>query len=531
MPAIISDQFRILNADNFVKNVSGVGTQPDFYYTFIGLPNSLQVNGGGSPNWITNTPAPVDGFKEEYQIKDSIIALKKITPQDIRKLIRKVQWVPGNTYEMYRHDYSVFNPTPVTGRNSLYESNYYVINEDLRVYICLMNGSDPENPKGKPSYDQPTFVDLEPRPAGTSGDGYLWKYLYTIKPSEIIKFDSIEYIPVPENWGSSGESISIKNNAIDGKIEVVVVNNRGSNYQPISTSFSNIPILGDGFDGKATVTIDSFGKVSEVFVTDGGRGYTSGTIQFFPGAPGSELNGPINKLVNTGIGNTSLASFSVIIPPKGGHGYDINRELGSYRVLLYSRFETIESNPDVINGNDFARVGIIKNPTTTNSSVELLNVAVVSGLKALKLSGVTTNTTYGVDSTIKQTVGLGSTAIGYVASWDSITGVLKYYQPTGLASSETGFKIIPFTSTPDSGYDTSISSSSLVGPILSIDSGFGGISTTINNRTYQLGLNFISGISSAEYNTKSGEIIYIDNRAPIPRSPSQKEDIKVVLEF
>jgi hypothetical protein len=531
MPAIISDQFRILNADNFVKNVSGVGTQPDFYYTFIGLPNSLQVNGGGSPNWIANTPAPVDGFKEEYQIKDSIIALKKITPQDIRKLIRKVQWVPGNTYEMYRHDYSVFNPTPVTGRNSLYESNYYVINEDLRVYICLMNGSDPENPKGKPSYDQPTFVDLEPRPAGTSGDGYLWKYLYTIKPSEIIKFDSIEYIPVPENWGSSGESISIKNNAIDGKIEVVVVNNRGSNYQPISTSFSNIPILGDGFDGKATVTIDSFGKVSEVFVTDGGRGYTSGTIQFFPGAPGSELNGPINKLVNTGIGNTSLASFSVIIPPKGGHGYDINRELGSYRVLLYSRFETIESNPDVINGNDFARVGIIKNPTTTNSSVELLNVAVVSGLKALKLSGVTTNTTYGVDSTIKQTVGLGSTAIGYVASWDSITGVLKYYQPTGLASSETGFKIIPFTSTPDSGYDTSISSSSLVGPILSIASGFGGISTTINNRTYQLGLNFISGISSAEYNTKSGEIIYIDNRAPIPRSPSQKEDIKVVLEF
>ena len=531
MPAIISDQFRILNADNFVKNVSGVGTQPDFYYTFIGLPNSLQVNGGGSPNWITNTPAPVDGFKEEYQIKDSIIALKKITPQDIRKLIRKVQWVSGNTYEMYRHDYSVFNPTPVTGRNSLYESNYYVINEDLRVYICLMNGSDPENPKGKPSYDQPTFVDLEPRPAGTSGDGYLWKYLYTIKPSEIIKFDSIEYIPVPDNWGFSGESISIKNNAIDGKIEVVVVNNRGSNYQPISTSFSNIPILGDGFDGKATVTIDSFGKVSEVFVTDGGRGYTSGTIQFFPGAPGSQLNGPINKLVNTGIGTTSLASFSVIIPPKGGHGYDINRELGSYRVLLYSRFETIESNPDVINGNDFARVGIIKNPTTTNSSVELLNVAVVSGLKALKLSGVTTNTTYGVDSTIKQTVGLGSTAIGYVASWDSITGVLKYYQPTGLASSETGFKIIPFTSTPDSGYDTSISSSSLVGPILSIDSGFGGISTTINNRTYQLGLNFISGISSAEYNTKSGEIIYIDNRAPIPRSPSQKEDIKVVLEF
>jgi hypothetical protein len=70
-----------------------------------------------------------------------------------------------------------------------------------------------------------------------------------------------------------------------------------------------------------------------------------------------------------------------------------------------------------------------------------------------------------------------------------------------------------------------------VGPILSINTEFSGISTAINNRTYQLGLNFVSGIASAEYNTKSGEIIYIDNRTPIPRSPNQKEDIKVVLEF
>jgi hypothetical protein len=530
MPAIISDQFRILSAENFVKNVSGVDGS-DIYYTFIGLPNSLQTNAGGSPNWISNPPAPTDGFKEEYQIKESIIAIKQITSQDIRRLVRKIEWVSGSTYEMYRHDYSIYNPTPVTERSSLYESNFYVINEDLRVYICLENGSNPENPSGRPSFDQPTFIDLEPRPAGTSDDGYTWKYLYTIKPSEIIKFDSIEYIPVPENWGQVGESISIKNNAIDGKIEVVKINDRGSNYQPISTSFSNVPILGDGVDGKVTITIDSFGKVSEVFVTNGGRGYTSGTIQFFPGAPGSQLNGPLNKLSNTGIGTTSFASFSVIIPPKGGHGYDINRELGSYRVLLYSRFETIENNPDIIVGNDFARIGIIKNPTVVGSNTELLNASVVSGLKALKLSGVTTNTTYGVDSIIKQTVGLGSTAIGYVASWDSITGVLRYYQPTGLASSETGFKIIPFTSNPDLGYNTNISATSIIGSILGINTQFNGISTAINNRTYQLGLNFVSGIASAEYNTKSGEIIYIDNRQPIPRSTSQKEDIKIVLEF
>jgi len=531
MPAIISDQFRILNAETFAKSVSGVGNTDSKYYTFIGLPNALNPATGGTPTWIANTPSPLDGFQEENQIKESIIAMKQITNQDVRRLIRKTPWVAGNTYEMYRHDYNVYNPSPVSNSTSLYESNYYVINDDLRVYICLQNGTDPENPKGRPSYDQPTFIDLEPRSAGASGDGYVWKYLYTIKPSEIVKFDSIEYIPVPEDWGVVGESVATKNNSIDGKIEVILVTNRGSNYQPISTSFSNIPILGDGSGGKATITIDSFGKISEIFVTEGGKDYTYGTIQFYPGAPESNINGALGQLSNTGIGTTSVATFQVIIPPKGGHGYDIYRELGANRVLLYSRFETLESNPDIILGNDFARVGVIKNPTVVGSNTQVLNTSLVSGLQALKLSGVTTNTTYAIDSKITQTVGFGSTAIGFVASWDPITGVLKYYQSTGLASSETAFRILPFTSNPDIGYGVTINGSSIIGPALSINTDFNGITTTINNRIYQLGLDFVSGISSAEYNKKSGEIIYIDNRQPIPRSSSQKEDIKVILEF
>tara|TARA_B100000287_G_scaffold416259_1_gene450721 strand:- start:18810 stop:20405 length:1596 start_codon:yes stop_codon:yes gene_type:complete len=531
MPAIISDQFRILNAETFVKSFVGVGSTVNKYYSFIGLPNSTDTKSGGTTDWNTNTPAPLDGFKEESEIKESIIAMKKITDKDVRRLVRKVSWVAGTTYEMYRHDYSIYNLTPTTSQANLYEANFYVINEDLRVYVCLQNGSDPENPKGRPSYDQPTFIDLESRAAGTSGDGYIWKYLYTIKPSEIVKFDSIEYIPVPENWGNEGESVSTKANSIDGKVEIVVINDRGSSYQPISTSFANVPILGDGSGGTATITIDSFGKVSEVFVTDGGQGYTHGNIQFFPGAPGSESGGVLENLTNTGIGTTARAVFDVIMPPKGGHGYDVYRELGAYRCLLYSRFETQTTNPDVIEGNDFSRIGVLKNPTIFGSDTELLDSSIVSGLRALKLTGLTTETTYAVDSQITQTVGVGSTAVGFVASWDSITGVLKYFQPMGLASSESGFKIIPFTSTPDAGYGVTISGASVTGPVLSLNTDFNGITTSINNTTYQLGINFVAGIASAEYNTKSGELIYIDNRVAIPRSSSQKEDIKIVLEF
>ena len=521
MPAIITEQFRVMNAETFVNSLVSVGNTANIYYTFIGQPNSLDSQAGGSPNWGTG-PSPLDGFEEENSIKETILAMKKVTKQDVRRMVRKVSWVSGSTYEMYRHDYNIYSQTPVTNQPNLYSSNFYVINEDFRVYACLQNGTDPENPKGRPSFDQPSFVDLEPRPAGTSGDGYIWKYLFTVKPSEIVKFDSIEFIPVPEDWGTTGESISTKNNAVDGKVEIITITSRGIGYQPISKSFTNIPILGDGEGGKATITVDSFGKVSEVFVTDGGKGYTKGIIEFQPGAPGIP-----SELSNSG----SLATFDVIIPPKGGHGYDIYRELGAYRVLVYSRYQTDESNPDIILGNDFARVGIIKNPMILGSDTEKLTTGEVSALNSLRLTGVTTQTTYPVDSIITQTTGLGVTAIGYVASWDDVTGVLKYYQPVGLATAGVNYKINKFTSTPSGGGSFSINCPKIVGPALSIDTDFTGISTVINNRTYQLGSNFVAGISSAEYNKKSGEIIYIDNRKAIPRSTSQKEDIKIVLEF
>ena len=40
MPAIITDQFRILNADTFTKSLTGIGTTTNNYYSFLGSPKS-----------------------------------------------------------------------------------------------------------------------------------------------------------------------------------------------------------------------------------------------------------------------------------------------------------------------------------------------------------------------------------------------------------------------------------------------------------------------------------------------------------
>ena len=71
---------------------------------------------------------------------------------------------------MYRHDYSGSNKSPNSQSARLYDSNYFVVNKDFRVYICLQNGSHGpieslgSNLTGNNSQDEPTFTDLEPSP-------------------------------------------------------------------------------------------------------------------------------------------------------------------------------------------------------------------------------------------------------------------------------------------------------------------------------------------------------------------------------
>jgi hypothetical protein len=46
-----------------------------------------------------------------------------------------------------------------------------------------------------------------------------------------------------------------------------------------------------------------------------------------------------------------------------------------------------------------------------------------------------------------------------------------------------------------------------------------------------LGQEFTNGIGNPEAKKYSGNIIYVDNRPSITRSSTQKEDIKVILQF
>ena len=518
MAAIITDQIRILNAKNFV---SGVSSSSNSYYSFIGLPNPTDYQS----DWNTTPPSPKDNFSEENDYWDTMIALKKINSADVRQVITKRTWSSGTTYDMYRADYSRSNTAPVSGATNLYSSTYYIVNTDYRVYVCLQNGTDPDNPNGRPSLDEPTFTDLEPRSAGSSGDGYIWKYLYTIKPSDIVKFDSTDFMPVPTDWSTSTDNATVRDNAVDGSIKIVTVTNRGEGVGPTGgTQYVNVPIKGDGSGAECTITTTNDQQVDTVVISSQGSGYTYGNVDLVAGG------------VPTG---TTRPTFDVIVSPQGGHGADIYRELGAMNVLLYSRIENDNENPDFITGNQIARVGVIEDPQQYGST-SLLSADKATAVGALRLAGAGYSyATFTADTEFTQTIATGSTAVARVINYDQTTGVLKYWQDRSLAGFNTvgtaqteptyGFNLNAFTASPTG--DGTVNIAPTTGSTLQIDTGFSGLSTSINNKTYYLGQTFSSGIANPEVKKYAGNIIFVDNRPSITRSSSQKEDIKIILQF
>ena len=519
--AIVTDQFRIANAKNFIDSVNN---ETDSYYMFMGLANPAVTGYGRTDSWNTSPPIPTDNISKLAHTRDTMLFGRKIKSVNIRRIVRRIDWNAGTKYEMYRHDYSVDNLSPVTQSSRLYDSNFYVINSDFKVYICIDNGSSVDNPTGNPSLDEPKFTGLEPSRAGESGDGYVWKYLFTIAPSDIIKFDSTEYIPVPNDWETTtAEDIKVVRDSANSdvnnnQIKKIYISNRGGNYSTPDGG-GRCDILGDGTGGEAIIEVNSLGEITNATIANGGQGYTYGIVDL------DNFNG----LVGTGGG--SFAELIPIIPPDKGHGSNIYTELGSDKVLIYVRFD--DSSKDFPLDTKFAQIGIIKNPKQFNSNSALTS-SDFSGLYSLKLNEDNLTVTIGqeITQTVTDENGNDIKAKGYVASYDSETKVLKYYNDRSLffgvilthkdyVGISSDAKLVDFSSTGGP-----------ISPIgASIDTNFTGISTTVATRIIDLGVQFQSGVAFPEINKKTGEIIYLDNRTLVSRNPRQKEDIKVILEF
>ena len=485
MAAIITNKFRINNAEQFVESFSESAATT--YYLFIGRAHSWATDAdvqGNSINEGTDAspPTPNDDVTSEFYNYDDMIGAKLISSSDVSHVIPRRNWTTGTTYDMYEHNISSSNAAN-SGATNLFDSTFFVMNSSNAVYKVIEN-------------DGATASTVEPTSTSNSifetSDGYRWKYMYSLTSAETLNFMSTDFIHV-----STDSTVSAA--AVDGALDTILVVSGGSSFSTSSGStISAIPIRGDGSGGVASVTISS-GAITAATVTTAGSGYTFAYIR----------DADIIAATNAG-GAGSGSNLNVIIPPKGGHGSNAVKELGGFFVMLNKSLVGVEGTSDIGVGNDFRRIGLVRDPTNFGGST-VATATTRRQLYAIKFASV--SGTFTADEEINQAT---TGAVGKVVEYDSTNLILYYYQ----------------TRFPDVGTDSNgnLTAFSGANAITGQSSSASATPDTSNSNTVN-GVEFSSGYANPELAYDSGDIIYVEERSPITRASDQTENVKLIIEF
>jgi hypothetical protein len=237
MAQILRQEFHTNLANQFVRDTQLLKT--NLYY-FLG-----QVSPWGSPD---TPPADVLSLEQDLNVRDNMLYINKIMPNDITLCIPRYDWQTGVVYA--RWDDSV----------PMASSVYYVVTTDYRVYKCL------DNNNGEPSTVMPTEADGLYVFRGA--DNYVWKYMYSIPTFKQFKFANGSFIPV-----QNAITDSFYNR---GSVEDVIITQGGTGYS--STTATSISVGGPGASAVLIPVINDAGSIIRVKVVNGGTGYTTAPV-------------------------------------------------------------------------------------------------------------------------------------------------------------------------------------------------------------------------------------------------------------
>lgn len=351
-----------------------------------------------------------------------------------------------------------------------FANNFYVRNSKDQVFKCLFSNTT--------STVEPTIdIDgqLPENPFIITGDGYKWKYLYTIPYGLKQKFFTKTWMPVVSDSTVSATAVS-------GRIDVIDILNGGSGYylngqSGNSNSLPIIVVTGDGTGANVTAKVES-GVITDLNILSGGSGYTTAVATAVD--PEQTTSG-------------TDASFDVVISPKGGHGSDPSKELGCYSVMATVELDSTENgNIPVtttdIDTFDFRQISIVRDPLLSNGSYASASVYRTTSRFTVTDPG---STEFLNDELVYIGTSLPSASFsGVVVYWDNANNYLYLNNLSGtysLAEQLTG------------------ADSAAVGTILTVDEPLTRLFT--------------------------GDVLYIENRSKVLRNNNQIEQIRLTFSF
>jgi hypothetical protein len=354
--------------------------------------NSLYVFFGKPTDWVDdeNIPEPKDSQYNVTQTWDEMISLKRVFPENIIHVVKRIDWTSGITYNEY-------NNTDI----NLFDKSFYVMNSEYNVYKCISNNN------GAPSTIEPRGKNVS---IITLLDKYRWKYLYNISTGNKLKFLTRNWMPVLLD-----EDVAANTNR--GAIEEIKILNGGINY----STQSILRIKGDGEDVDITPKLD-FGVLYDFNYKNVGINYRHATGTIVDGA-------------NTG----SYANIEVIVSPINGHGSDPITELGSHTLMINSRTDYNEGFGDFPGSFSYRKIGLIKNPIDAYENIA--NTTTLSSLSGVNLRLV--NGTFVQNEFVE---GLTSLANAYIltANITAGNGYIKFIRSFDLTSNYTNFETDEF---------------------------------------------------------------------------------------
>ena len=615
MAALVTQNFRIHNAKQFremfdetelfggTSVTDAQGLLNTNIYMFIGKSDawSGSFSDTNVPNPATAAnPSSDTTANTSYTHWKDMIAAKKVASSDVSHVVTRHNWALGNHYVMYDHTETMTNllsertgQTISTGTGTLYP--VYVMNSNFNVYKCLHNNKSVAGVP-QPSTVEPTAVTTTAGAPAALGDGYVWKYMYSISASDALKFVTSGYIPVKQlrdanalgntatagGLGSGGtkndgsDQATIEYNAVDGALDVFVISNAGTGYHfednisiasgagtslvltspglTASNRYTNSSVYFT-FSGSSyvrKVTASSYSAPNMTLTLDSTLGTTlSGTLtanvapwpQLIGDGHGQELVLTSGTTANTVGGVTVINSgnsfttatlnvsaqneggsvhgtgavITPIIPPKGGHGYDPVTELGGYFIMINTKLTQDESGTFTTT-NDFRKIGLLADPNNDSGYTKYIGT---TGTQAKTFTYSSADQTIDGDIILNQNTVGANGATAYVVDVNTAASTMRVIDITNGANTSAGYD-----GKPGSWQCTTAN----------VASGFGGSSSTISkifytNKAGSAGTATLTNVANGVMQIGSGDVIYIENRAPVARASDQTEDIKLIIEF
>ena len=496
---------------------------------------------GRTTAWTDDTSPelPIDNDSYVSKFRRSMMFTQRIDSADVCLLAKRTNWQTGTVYDEYDDAYTSTNQS-YSGASNLADANFFIMTDEFKVYKCISNNNngastvkptstgtsvfelaDNYNWKfmfqisasdqnrfldadfipvrkltGNPTHDVTGEVDSITIDAGGSG--------YTSVPTVVIQGDgdglasgtatiasgavtgvtitasgsgySFAFVTFVGGGGSGatgtvnlGDADSlpalqsaVEGASVNGTLDRVIVTSPGQDY---AESDVQVQVQGDGTGAEASAYVNSAtGAITKIRVTNPGSGYSYANI----------------IITNTSAPGTG-ATARAIVSPQGGHGSNAPRELFAHNVGVTVSFSD-NDNRDLILGNDFRQIALIKNVKTPAGVTYTTNTATTCFI-----INVASVTPYAVDDV--------------------------------LTSDDGGsFTVIQIDSTNKNVYLTSEI------PLITANS-------TLTNTTQNESNLSINSLTQPEVDNATGEVIYLDNRSPIIRSADQVEQIKALIRF